>query len=94
MAAANSTSTAGSVGALARDLPGYAVTPPVEAVVFAWGEREGGGVGETETRFTNQCPQPTPEPPPPPSLPLPPTGAAEDGQLVSVTIEGRGSVHG
>ena len=66
---ANSTSTAGSVGALARDLPGYAITPPVEAVVFAWGEREGGGVrggaGGTDTPpLTNQWPTN----PPPPSV--------------------------
>lgn len=35
---ASTATSGGSVGALARDLPGYAVTPPVEAVVFAWGE--------------------------------------------------------
>ena len=29
-----------SVGALARDLPPYASSPPIEAVVFAWGERD------------------------------------------------------
>ena len=29
-----------SVGALTRDLPPYASSPPIEAVVFAWGERE------------------------------------------------------
>ena len=28
-----------SVGALTRDLPSYASSPPIEAVVFAWGER-------------------------------------------------------
>lgn len=28
-----------SVGALTRDLPPYASSPPIEAVVFAWGEK-------------------------------------------------------
>jgi hypothetical protein len=27
-----------SAGALARDMPAYAVAPPIEAVVFGWGE--------------------------------------------------------
>ena len=27
-----------SAGALARDLPAYTVAPPIEAVVFGWGE--------------------------------------------------------
>ena len=35
---AGSDASRGSVGALARDLPAYARAPPVEAVVFAWGE--------------------------------------------------------
>jgi hypothetical protein len=30
-------SVASSAGALARDLPAFAASPPIEAVVFGWG---------------------------------------------------------
>lgn len=67
--------TTTSVGALARDLPEYAVTPPVEAVVFAWGELKERGGGATGAPTAKKAPRPKP------TLSTP-AGAAEDGQLV------------